>query len=552
VVTILLYAHTLHVPFYLDDNGALVDNYLLRDLPAVLRNLFNSRSLTNLTFALNYRLTGWALPPLHVVNIGLHAGCGLLVWLLLRRLFSHKRWLPLLGVLLFIAHPLQTEAVTYLVQRTTVLAAFLFLLAFFYYLRARSALAAGNARTSVAYLSPYIGAVLVGSGAALAKENAVTLPLVLVAYGLLFPIPGQRSWRLLLGDYLPFFVVPLALACKVLLLPLLRGEPLVFYNDAINTLQGNDSLHYFVTQFKVMWVYFRLLLFPYHQALLHNYPITRELWTGLNLLGLSGLLALAFLAWQLRRSRPLVAFGCVWFFLALAVESSLIPLDPLFEHRLYLPIFGFLLAALDGLLTMVGEKKTCLLGVVALLAFLPLTWQRNALWNDPVAFYQDNCRVTPDNAWAANNLGYALKEKGRLNEAIEQYERSLRLNKNDAKTYNNLGVALDEQGLPDAAISQYRQALMLNPNDAETHNNLGAALVANGQFNDALRELKLALEIKPDYLMAHNNLGVAFLRTGQLDAAIREYRKALAIDPGNSDVQSNLDAAIARRGRVGD
>lgn len=549
MVTALLYAHTLHVPFYLDDNGALVDNYLLRDFPAVLYNLFSSRSLTNLTFALNYRLTGWALPPLHLVNIVLHAGCGILVWLLLRRLFSNNRWLSLLGALLFIAHPLQTEGVTYLIQRATVLAAFLFLLAFFFYLHARSALAAGNVRASVACLSPYIGAVLIGAGAALAKENAVTLPLVLVAYGFLFPVPGQRTWRLLLCDYLPFLVLPLALGFKVLLLPLIRGEAPVFYNDAINTLQGNDSLHYFVTQFKVMWVYLRLLLFPYNQALLHNYPITGELLTGLNLLGLSGLLALAFLAWHLRKSRPLVAFGCVWFFLALAVESSIIPLDPLFEHRLYLPMFGFLLAALDGLLALVGEKKTSLLCVVALLTFMPLTWQRNALWNDPVAFYMDNCRVTPDNAWAANNLGYALKEKGELNAAIEQYAIAININKDDAKTYNNLGVALEEKGLTDEAIRQYLRAIMINPNDAEAHNNLGAALVTKGQYNDAIRELKLSVEIKPDYLMAHNNLGVAFLRKGQIDEAIHEYRKALALDPGNVNVQSNLNSAIERRNR---
>ena len=119
---VLLYGHTLDVPFYLDDYGNLDENFLLRDLPATATQIFSRRGLTNLTFALNYRLSGWSLPPLHLANIALHAGCGFLVWLLLRQLLG-GRWLPLLGALLFVAHPLQTQAVTYLVQRSTVLAA---------------------------------------------------------------------------------------------------------------------------------------------------------------------------------------------------------------------------------------------------------------------------------------------------------------------------------------------------------------------------------------------------------------------------------------------
>jgi hypothetical protein len=116
----LLYGHTLQAPFYLDDVRGIAENSLLRDLPAAASRLFSQRGLTTLTFALNHRLTGLSLPSLHLVNILLHAGCGLLVWRLLLRL-AGGGWLPLLGALLFVAHPLQTQGVTYLIQRAKVL-----------------------------------------------------------------------------------------------------------------------------------------------------------------------------------------------------------------------------------------------------------------------------------------------------------------------------------------------------------------------------------------------------------------------------------------------
>ena len=517
---VLLYGHTLKVPFYLDDTRALLDNTTLRDLGSAFGHLFGQRGLTNLTFALNYRMSGWSLAPLHLVNLVLHAGCGLLAWLLLRRLLGPGRWLPLLGALLFVAHPLQTEGVTYLVQRATVLSAFLFMLAVLFYLRAREARIAGVGRTAPARLCPLGGAVLAGALAVLAKENAASLPLLLLVYEGLFPCPGERRWREAVSDIWPFFVVPLLVGLTVLVLPLLRGETLALYLAPGE--QRNDALHYLVTQFTVIWNYLRLLVFPWNQALIHDYPLAKQLLSGWSLLGLVGLLALGWLAWRLRRTLPLVALGISWFFLGLAVESSFIPLDPMFEHRVYLPLFGFLLALLGGLSALLPPPRVAIVCGVALLACLPLTWQRNALWTEPLAFYLDNFRVV------AGRLGADPQPSpGRL------------------ILHDNLGLLYLERGQFDEAITHFGQAVAMYPNHVEGRNNLGLALTRKRQLDEAITEFRLVLQADPRHSRAHNNLGVALVGKGRLEEAIAEFRTALDIAPDVPGGRKNLELALA-------
>ena len=517
---VLLYAHTIQAPFYLDDVPALVDNPRLRDLGAAFRDIFGQRGLTCLTFALNYSLTGWELPPLHAVNIALHAGCGLLVWQLLRRLLGGCRWLPLLGALLFIAHPLQTQAVTYLVQRATTLGTFLFLLAFLLYLRARDQLTAGLALSSPAFLRPYLGALLAGAGAVLAKENTVTLPLVLLAYDRLFPRPEAANRKANNLTSLPFFAVPLAVAAAVLLVPLLRGGVQIRGQD-LHAFRWDDALHYLFTQFTVIWVYLRMLVLPGDQALIHNYPLADTLLSGSSLLGLGGLLALAWLGWHLRRRRPLAALGIAWFFLGLAVESSIIPLDPMFEHRLYLPMFGFLLAFLDGMAALAGEKTTTMLCTVAVLLCLPLTWQRNALWSEPIAFFQDNLRV--------------LQEHGRIPTAEAPGGSDLRY---------DLGLALAKAGRLDEAMEKFRQVLAANPGHQDARVSLGIALALGHRYDEAIVEYEAVLRANPGHFLAHYHRGNSLLQKGRTAEAIAEYSRAVELNPESADARNRLNLAL--------
>ena len=535
----LLYGHTLQVPFYLDDSSGIVDNYLIRDFQESLTGLFRQRGLSLLSFAINYQLTGLAPLPLHLVNITLHAGCGLLFWLLLRH-WCAGRWLPLLGALLFVAHPLQTQAVTYLVQRATVLGAGFFLATLLCHLRAREAFVAGLNRSSSLYLRWYWGAVLCGACAVLSKENTAPLPLLLMAYDRLFPTGVARTRRRALLDYLPFFVVPVLLGCDTLGRLLGAGDTTAFYGE-LSSLQGNSPLYYLFTQFQVLWVYLRLLSLPFGQALEHNYPVVAELLNWRSLLGLAGLLFLGGAAWWLRMRRPLLVFGVVWFFLALAVESTIIPLDPLFEHRLYLPMGGFLLVLLDIVPRVTGARRACAMLGVALLVCAPLAWIRNDLWRDPIAFYEDNLKVAPNSERAMLNLCVAYEKAMLFREERELLERTVRVYPENGQAYVSLTTVYQEQGRHVEALELLERGLTRLPRRPELYE--AAAEVARQSYGDehAIAYLQRGLAvpgIERSGLL--NDLGIIHSEAGDPRRAEQAFRDSIVANRRNPTAYRNL------------
>ena len=534
LVVALLYAQTLHVPLYLDDVRGLVENYRLRDLTATLERLFSQRGLSNLTFALNYRLSGWSLPPLHLVNILLHAGCGILAWRILLRLLPGGL-LPLLGALLFVAHPLQTQGVTYLIQRSTVLAAFLLLLAFLLYLQARTALAVGSERHSGAYLRPYLGALLAGAGAVLAKENTATLPLLLLAYDRLFPLPGQRSWRQAFLDCLPFCAVPLAFGVMVFVSLSSVAISQSLYSP-LASLQHNSPLYYLVTQFSVLWIYLRLLVLPYGQALEHNYPVVAELVTVQSGMALAGLLMLGWGAWRLRQRFPLLAFGGVWFCLTLAVESSIIPLDPLFEHRLYLPMFGGVLVLLSVLPLLLHKRGTQVILWTVLLFCAALSWQRNNLWNDPLAFYEENLRVAPDSERVVKKLSALYRESGREAESLRLLERVVATYPASYFLYGDLAKAYAGRGQGERALALLETGMVKAPGYAALYEDAAAICKESGDIQRAIGYLQRGLAVeKVEKGRLLNALGLTFSDAGASSEAVQAFLASLTMPAGEID-----------------
>lgn len=545
----VLYGHTLRAPFYLDDQWAIIDKYLLRDLQAAVRNLFGQRGLTDLSLALNYRLSKLSLPSLHLTNIALHAGCGLLVWLLLNRLLA-SFWLSLLGTLLYVCHPLQTQAVTYLVQRATVLGAFFFLLAFLLYLRARDALSAGCSRRSPAFFLPYLAALMAGACAVLSKENTATLPLVLVAYDYLVPLKVKRSRQQIICDYLPFFVAPLMAGCSMLVKVSAAGGNAALFVP-LASLEHNSPVNYLVTQFSVIWVYLRLLVFPYGQALEHDYPVVSELLTMQNALALAGLLLLCRVVWSMRRSRPLLAFGVAWFFLGLAVESSVIPLDPLFEHRLYLPMFGFVLVLLDGLPALWGEKWTKVFLVVSLLVCAVLTWQRNALWNDPVALYEDNLKHVPGSERASETLAAYYGRVGRFPEERQMLEATAARFPGNPIVAINLAKVNAEEGRWVEAFALLDDRIERMPDHAAYYETAAEFAKKLGDVPRAIAYLQRGLSAKgADTTRLLNDLGVLYSELGNSVLAEKFLRDSLAINEDNPVAYLNLGKEYYLQGRL--
>ncbi len=551
LVGVLLYAHTLQAPFYLDDNHAIVGNPQIKDLHLALQGVLSRRGLASLTLAVNYRFGELQVAGYHLVNIAIHLGASCLVLLLMRRIFPGRHRLQLFGALLFAAHPLQTQGVTYIVQRMTSLSALLFLLALYAFARAGEARAAGAAIGERRHLCWYAGALMAGGLAILAKEIAVVLPLALLLFARLFSPVRDRRWRPVLIYIAPFAVFPILAVVCYLLWPLAASQSMntTGHSGLLRSMQGNSPLNYLATQCSVLWIYLRMFFVPYGQALDHGYPVAREWLTLQTAAGFCGLAGLGALAWRLRRVEPAASFAIGWFFITLTVESSIIPLDPLFEHRLYLPLFGLSVGAAALLARFPRPAWQAGVGLAVLLALSFLTWQRNALWNDPVAFYEDNLRVAPDNERVYYNLGQEYIVAGRLDEGERMIRESIALNPRRHFGYAALKELYLLQDRLDEAIGMLHYGVDHVEEKGPLYNELAFVYGKKGDFDMAIRMLQRAIEVAPQVPETYFNLAQMLMFAGDPGQVERYLHKTLELDPRHAGALEMLGNFGARTGQ---
>jgi tetratricopeptide (TPR) repeat protein len=544
----IIYAHTLSVPWYMDDLHTIVENRTVHLLEEALDDLFSNRGFANLTFALNYRLGGTSVVGYHLVNIAIHLLTSCLVFFVFKRVFRERLLLALGGALIFVAHPLQTQAVTYIVQRMTSLAALFFFLALYLYIRARETSENRSARHWLLYGS----ALVCGALAVFLKQNTAVLPVAIILFERYF-LSGDRrlSWKQLLWYVAPFALVPVGLAIKSLLLPMFAEGGIADVGgmpDLVH-LKHSSPLNYLVTEFSVIWIYLRLLFFPYGQALDYDLPIVETIWTLKNLLAFLGVAALLAAAGLLRKRLPLVSAGIFWFFLGLTVESTIIPLDPVFEHRLYIPMFGFALVVMAAVARL--PRRGALVAVVLLITSLSiLTWKRNDLWNDPIAFYEDNLRRAPRSERVHLDLANAYRKQGRLDEAQRIYERALEINPDYVLIHINLSMVYSAQMQTQKAVDILLEGVRRNPSHFKLYNNLGVLYNSLGKYDEAAAYLKKGAMLEPYNATLHFNLALAYERLGRLDEAITHYRRSIELNYGDPSAHFNLGLALHKKGSL--
>lgn len=553
ILATFIYSNTFSSSFHFDDLPNIVDNPQIKDL-ANFADISGARYVGFFTFALNYYFGGTAVFGYHLVNLLIHVFNGFLVYCLVQLLFKAKDpddsshfdfapWVALATGVLFIVHPVQTQAVTYIVQRFASLAALFYLLAVVCYLQWRLSESTRGTRHLW-----YVGALLSTVLAMKTKETTFTLPFMLILVEWTFFRPSTaRRWAALLPFLLTLPIIPLSH-----LDALGEAEP-----GLTRQTTGISRSSYLFTQFRVIVTYLRLLVLPIDQILDYDYPVYHSFLNPpvfLSFLLLASLFSFAL--YLLFRTRfKLAAFGLLWLFLALSAESSIFPIeDVIFEHRLYLPVAGAFLAVVALLMDYFrgGARQRWLVGafLVIVLILGSATYQRNLVWQDDLTLWRDEALKSPHKPRVRNTLGVAYESKGMHDAAVQEYQAAIKLNPNLETAHNNLGNTYAKQGALDKAVEEYQKASELKQDYASPHVNLGNVYASQGRLEDAVREYETAIKRAPTRSAAvHNRLAVTYARMERLDEATREFQAALKIEPKNPEILTNLGIAFMQLGR---
>ena len=583
------YHNTFSVPFLFDDVPSIADNASIRHLwpiwdalsPPVGGLTVSGRPVVNLTFAVNYAISGTKVWSYHAFNLAIHLAAGLTLFGIMRRTLQQpllqarfgRNALPLAMVvaLVWTTHPLQTEAVTYLSQRAESLMSLFYLLTL--YCLVRSAVA----------LVPWRWYALAISACALgmaSKEVMVSAPLIVLLYDrtlLSSRVAGtfRGAWRRRWPCYLGLFSTWLLLGWLV------AGSGGRGGTAGLNT--NVAWWVYALTQCRGIVHYLRLAVWPSLLAFDYGFAVvTSVAQVGGQAAILAGLLTVTVVAlgrW------PAIGFAGAVFFAVLAPSSSVIPVATqiMAEHRMYLALAPVLALLVLGLYHWLG-RGIIIAGVGWAVVLAGLTVQRNMDYRSELSLWQDSVAKCPGSARAQNNLGKALYDLGRIPEALAHIEESLRLGPPLAAAHFNLGLILARRGRREEARSQYEEAVRLNPEYAEAqlnlgvclleadkiaealpyltaaarlkpdlpeaHCNLGNALARSGRLAEALGEYAAALRLRSDYALAHYNYGNALLTLGRNEEAVVQYQAAVRLQPGNPDAHDNLGIALRKVDRL--
>lgn len=497
IATCCVYVFSFNNQFVWDDEQFIYKNRFVTEFK--LKQLFGTsttagagidsnyyRPLTSLSFSWDWLLSNGNELFFHVTNTGLHLGAGLALLTLLKRLGLNQSacfWISLI----FLIHPLQTEAVTYINSRGDSLYTLLLLLSLISldaYLKKQKHV---KFRKMKFETSPegwlMLSSILFGLSI-LAKEIAVA------GLGLMVLTSGYWLWQqiklrgsdwieqlkqIVIGLLPAAFLVALYLTLRATLLNF--SNSFNFY-DEVNVYSSSLGIR-LLTFSKILLIYFRLLLIPYPLHMERTVEIITNpinLWTMVSLLILGGLTWIGYQEIKQQKT-AWIWLGLGWFFIMLAPVSGLVPINGLlYEHWLYLPQVGFWLilwgifkifkSRIQAVWPKFNKKSWQQLSICLLLPLLVayglLTIRQNIIWTHPIRFYQYTLNYT-QSARLHNNLAMAYSDEGNFQAAIEHYQQALKLGSNYPQIYHNLGNAYQRQQQIERAKQYYQQALELNP-----------------------------------------------------------------------------------------
>jgi tetratricopeptide (TPR) repeat protein len=535
------YSGVSRAGFIWDDDAHVTNNPCVIG-PAGLAGIWTTAQATYYplvltTFWIQHALWGLHPVPFHWVNVAFHAGCAVLLWIVLRDLKIQGAWI---GAALWALHPVNVESVAWITELKNTQSCLFFLLTVFFYIRWRRDRIEGH----------YVLALVCAMAAILSKTSTVVLPAVLVLCS--WWLEGNWRWRNTVR-LVPFFLISIAASVWTI-------WEQKFHSGAVGPEWDFGLASRFVIAGRAVWFYLGKLIWPH--PLVFIYP--RWNISPNNCMAYSAaflaVLALATL-WSCRNKNKAARAA---FFAAAYFLVCLFPVLGFFniyffrysfvgDHFQYLASISPAAAGGAAIATAfnalgIRRWKPAMAAVLLIICGV-VSSQQWAKYIDGDALYRDTIRWNPGCWLAYNNLGLSLEAKSRT-DAIALYQKALVLKPDYAEAHNNLGSAYLDDGQLDEAVAEFFKALETKPDYVQAQNNLGNAYLQKGQDGEAMKRFSLALEIKPNFALANYNIGNYYLRQKQPERAIARYQEALRSKPDFAQAHYNLAFAYLQGGKI--
>jgi tetratricopeptide (TPR) repeat protein len=555
VLVLILYSNTFQASWHFDDAPNIRDRGSIH-LTALswdqIRGTFFDetghlkRPVAYLSLAINYYFNQDNVFGYHIVNILIHFVTAVFLFLFIHqtlrlprlreRYGKHAYFIALLSSVLWATNPIQTQAVTYIVQRMASMAGMFYIMSMYFYIHGR----VSDQKSVKAFA--YSTCIITGLLACGSKENAAMLPVSILVFDLLLIQGLSKKKALRIG--LLFLLC--ALVAQALLL-LTQGVFLLDLEEYLSgySLRNFTLMERVLTESRVIVFYISLLLYPMPSRLciMHSPTLSTGLFdpptTFLSILLILGVIAYALAA---ARKYPLISYCILFFFLNHIVESSVLPLELAFEHRNYTPSMLFFVPI--SILIVKGLRafshKPAMYTIITAFVILIIisnghgTFIRNVIWKTDESLWMDAVDKYPNASRGHHNLAHYYDRNNHIDKALRHYTQALTLpepsyGNKSYFTRCNLGLLYERTGRRKEAEEQFRMSIATTPTGTfypAPHNNLGVILIFEKRYNEAFDVFVNALGHAPNDRNLHHNLGVLFLKRGQPHNAIHEFEKA--------------------------
>ncbi|MFH1753209.1 MAG: tetratricopeptide repeat protein [Candidatus Omnitrophota bacterium] len=540
-----IYFNSLDGEFLWDDTHLVQKNIYVQDLSHI-KDIFTQhvgagarrpyhfyRPMQTLTYAIDHYLWKASVTGYHFTNVLLHVLVAVCVYWLSLILFRDET-LSMFAGLLFVAHPLHTEAISYISGRPDPLAALFLLISFIFYIKLT------DRDNGLSFL---LG-MLCYAIALLSREASLILPAILLLYHVAFnkkikPVP-LLSWAALASAYI---------ALRVFILRSIMPHD-VGNATALDRLPGS---------FVAIANYMRLLFVP--TGLHMGYGRKLFFWNDpMVALGLAILILSLAVAFIKRKRDNLAFFSICFFFIALFPYCNIaFPINAyMAEHWLYVPAIGFVFLAAKGLSLLYKRgsfKILVLVGLAGIISFYSFqAFKQNTYWRDPYLFYTKTLEYVKDSPEVYNNLGVIYGERGDYDKAISLFKRSSEVDPEYGDAYFNLGKAYNDTGKKRDAAASYKKAIEVFPEVVtdDTYYNLGSIYIQLEMYDEAKGVLREALRLNPRHVYANDNLGISYHNTGDDAEAVKLFNRAIELDPNDPYAYTNLAAVYFKSKMYGE